>query len=97
MCKSEKTKVIVYTRVWNDTTKKYEFYAVDHDGSLVRVYDSGDQINWSAIRSIPALWEFTEYTNNDGTSNSYYELENTAYSNTFLAPQSNGVIAESYR
>lgn len=89
----EKTKVIIYTRVWNDDTRKYEFYAVDHDGSLVRVYDSGDHINWVGNKVNSALWEFTEYTNADGTPNNYYELENTAYSNTFLAPQSSGVIA----
>ena len=88
-----KTKVIIYTRVWNDDTRKYEFYAVDHDGSLVRVYESGDHINWVGNKVNSALWEFTEYTNDDGTPNNYYELENTAYTNTFLAPQSSGVIA----
>lgn len=92
--KSEKAKVIVYTRVWNQKTNKYEFYAVDHDGSLVRVYDSGDQIHWVGNQVNSALWEFTEYTNDDGTPSNYYELENTAYSNTFLAPQSNGVAAD---
>ena len=44
--RSEKARVVIYTRVWNETAKKYEFYAVDHDGSLIRVYESGDQINW---------------------------------------------------
>lgn len=91
--KSEKTKVAIYTRVWNETTKKYEFYAVDHDGSLVRVYDSGDRINWIGNQVNSALWEFTEYTNTDGTPNYYYELENTAYSGTYLVPQSEGIIS----
>ena len=91
--RTDKIKVVVYTRVWNSETSKYEFYAVDHDGSLVRVYDSGDQINWVGNQVNSTLWEFTEYTNSDGTPSSYYELENTAYSNTFLAPQSNGIIA----
>ena len=92
--RTEKTKVVIYTRVWNETTKKYEFYAVDHDGSLIRVYDSGDQINWVGNQVNSALWEFTEYTNEDGTPSNYYELENTAYSNTYLAPQSSGIIAD---
>ena len=92
--KSEKTKVVIYTRVWNETTKKYEFYAVDHDGSLVRVYDSGDRINWIGNKVNSALWEFTEYTNTDGTPNYYYELENTAYSGTYLVPQSEGIISD---
>ncbi|MBR0377357.1 MAG: hypothetical protein IJI04_02940 [Lachnospiraceae bacterium] len=90
----EKTKVVIYTRVWNETTKKYEFYAVDHDGSLIRVYDSGDQINWVGNQVNSALWEFTEYTNPDGTPSYYYELENTAYAGTYLAPQSEGIISD---
>ena len=90
----EKAKVIVYTRVWNNDTSRYDYYAVDHDGSLVRVYDSGDKINWVGNQVNSTLWEFTEYTNADGTPNYYYELENTAYSNTFLAPQSSSVIAD---
>ena len=92
--KSEKAKVIIYTRVWNEDTKKYEYYAIDHDGSLVRVYDSGDLINWVGNQVNSALWEFTEYTNDDGTPSWYYELENTAYPNTFLAPQSGSIISD---
>ncbi len=92
--RTEKTKVVIYTRVWNETTKKYEFYAVDHDGSLIRVYDSGDQINWVGNQVNSALWEFTEYTNPDGTPSYYYELENTAYTGTYLAPQSEGIISD---
>lgn len=89
----EKAQVIVYTRVWNEETSRYDYYAVDHDGSLIRVYDSGDRINWVGNQVNSALWEFTEYTNTDGSPNSYYELQNTAFSNTYLAPQSTGVIA----
>ena len=90
----EKARIIVYTRVWNETTKKYEFYAVDHDGSLIRVYDSGDMINWTGNKVNSALWEFTEYTNTDGTPNYYYELQNTAYTGTYLVPQSESIIAD---
>ena len=92
--RSEKTKVVIYTRVWNDKTKKYEFYAVDHDGSLLRVYDSGDQIIWVGNQVNSALWEFTEYTNQDGTPTYFYELENTAYAGKYLAPQSEGIISD---
>ncbi|MBR1457276.1 MAG: CHAP domain-containing protein, partial [Oscillospiraceae bacterium] len=38
--------VVIYTRVWNEETLKYEFYAIDHDGTLIRVYESGDVIQW---------------------------------------------------
>lgn len=91
--REKKTQVVIYTRVWNETTKKYEFYAVDHDGSLIRVYDSGDQINWIGNQVNSALWEFTEYTNDDGTPTYFYELENTAYTGTYLAPQSESIVA----
>lgn len=91
--REKNARVVVYTRVWNHDTSKYEYYAVDHDGSLVRVYDSGDLINWVGNKVNSALWEFTEYTNEDGTPSNYYELKNTAYSDTYLAPQSSGIIA----
>ncbi|MBQ8934346.1 MAG: hypothetical protein IJ061_08700, partial [Lachnospiraceae bacterium] len=42
----EGSKIIVYARAWNDKKKKYEFYAIDHDGSLVPCYESGDSIQW---------------------------------------------------
>ena len=92
--KEDKTKVVIYARVWNEETRKYEFYAVDHDGSLIRVYDSGDLINWVGNQVNSALWEFTEYTNADGTPSYFYELENTAYSGKYLAPQSDGIISD---
>ena len=82
-------KVIVYTRIWNDTTKRYEFYAVDHDGSLVRCYDTGDNIEWIGSQVNTALWDFTEYFNTDGTPNYYYELQNDQYKN-YIAPQVTG-------
>ena len=92
--REDKTQVVIYTRVWNETTKRYEFYALDHDGSLVRVYDSGDKINWVGNQVNSTLWEFTEYTNTDGTPNYFYELENTAYAGTYLVPQSESIISD---
>ncbi len=79
-------QVIVYTRIWNEKTLRYEFYAIDHDGSLVRCYDTGDAIEWIGSQVNTAQWEFTEYTNTDGTPNYYYELQNVQYGN-YIAPQ----------
>ena len=81
------SRIIVYTRVWNDTTKKYEFYAVGHDGSLVRCYESGDSIEWVSGRLNSMLWNFVEYYW-EGTTNPnyYYELQNT-YSHECITPQ----------
>ena len=81
------SRIIVYTRVWNDAEKKYEYYAVGSDGSLVRVYESGDEIEWVGERLNALLWNFVEYYW-EGTSepNQYYELYNQ-YSEMFIAPQ----------
>ena len=86
-------QLIIYTRIWNDSRKKYEFYAVDHDGTLIRCYDTGDGIEWIGSMVNTALWDFTEYYYEDtDTPNNYYELRNTQYGN-YLAPQiANGQI-----
>ena len=82
-------KVIVYTRTWNDEEKKYEFYAVNHDGSLIRCYESGDSIEWVGNKLNTLLWNFTEYYfEGTSTPNYYYELKNP-YSGKFIAPQIN--------
>ncbi|MBQ3460757.1 MAG: hypothetical protein IJH14_08825 [Solobacterium sp.] len=79
-------QVVIYTRIWNEEKKKYEFFAVDHDGSLVRCYDTGDNIEWIGSNVNTALWTFTEYTNPDGTLNYFYDLQNTQYGN-YIDPQ----------
>ena len=81
--------VLLYTRVWNDETKRYEYYAVDYDGMLVRAYESGDTISWVGSKINTMLWKFTEYHEEDGSPNYYYELQNT-YSNKYIAPQVTG-------
>ena len=79
-------RVIVYTRVWNDVTKVYEFYAIDHDGTLYPCYERGDNLTWVGTRINTLLWDFTEYQYEDGTPKYYYELYNQ-YSRKFIAPQ----------
>lgn len=81
--------VIVFTRAWNDTDKRYEFYAIDHDGSLVRCYESGDDITWIGTQLNTLEWRFTENYETDGTPNYYYELYNP-YSGHYLVPQLDG-------
>ena len=82
-------QVIIYTRVWNDTAKNYEFYAVNHDGTLIRCYDTGGGIQWIGSQVNTALWNFTEYSNSDGTPNYFYDLSNTQYGQ-YLVPQVTG-------
>lgn len=80
------TQIILYTRVWNEDTKSYEFYAIDYDGTMRRVYEGGGVIEWSGTQVNKLLWEFTEYYEEDGvTPNYYYELQNV-YSGDYIAP-----------
>jgi fibro-slime domain-containing protein len=79
-------KILVYTRAWNETKKKYDFYAIDHDGTLKPCYESGDSIEWVGGSLNTMLWQFTQYENDDGTPNYYYELYNQ-YSGKFISPQ----------
>ena len=80
-------QVIVYTRLWNETTKKYEYYTLNHDGSLIRCYESGNLVQWVGSQVNTALWDFTEYYYEDNvTPNYYYELQNT-YGHKYIAPQ----------
>ena len=85
------SRVIVYARVWNDATKKYEFYAIDHDGSLVRCFESGDHIEWLAGQLNTQLWNLVEYYWEDDTNrpNGFFELYNQ-YSDRYIAPQVTG-------
>ena len=81
------SRIILYTRIWNNTDKRYEFYAVDHDGSLVPCYEAGDEIRWVGNRINTLLWNFVEYYWEGTTDpNYYYELYNQ-YSEKFIAPQ----------
>ena len=88
-------QVVIYTRVWNETTLEYEYYAIDYDGMLVRAYMSGDNISWVGSKVNTMLWDFTEYHELDADGNEtdvpnyYYELQNN-YSGKYIAPQVTG-------
>ena len=87
---SNGSKIIVYARKWNPTRMRYDFYAIDHDGSLVLCYESGDTIQWIGNRVNTKLWDFVEYYLEGTTDpNYYYELYNE-YSQKFIAPQVTG-------
>lgn len=86
----DKSKLVIYTRVWNSNTKSYDFYALDHAGNMIKAYSNGDKIEVSGLTVENMLWEFTEYFYDDGiTPNYYYELQNL-YSGKYLAPQLSG-------
>lgn len=78
--------VVIYSRLWNEQTKRYDFYAIDHDGGLNRVYDNGDDISYISLNDDSVTWKFIEYYNDDSTPNYYYDFQNS-YSGKYLAPQ----------
>jgi len=81
------SRIIVYARIWNYETDRYEFYALDHDGGLVRCFEDGDSIEWIGNRINTLLWNFVEYYW-EGTNdpNYYYELYNQ-YSEKYISPR----------
>ena len=78
--------IILYTRIWNETTMKYDFFVVDHDGTLLPCHDNGDSIEWIGSSVNTSLWELTEHTYPDGSPSYFYELQNTQYGK-YIAPQ----------
>ena len=84
------SEIIIYTRVWNETKKSYDFYAVDHNGDLVPAFESGDSLVWIGTQNNTLLWKFSEYYYPGTTSpNFYYDLQN-GYTGKYLAPQISG-------
>ncbi|MBQ7596039.1 MAG: hypothetical protein IJU45_05190, partial [Clostridia bacterium] len=80
-------QVVIYTRIWDESAKRYNYYLVNHDGTLVYAFDEGDTIRWAGSQINTMLWNFTEYYyEGTDTPNYYYELQND-YSGKYLAPQ----------
>lgn len=90
-------EVVIYTRVWNDKTKRYDFYVVDHDGRLIRGYDAGDNIEWVFTDKVTTVWKFTDYPNSQGEPSYYYDLQSTTEYADYIAPQltNNQVLSDS--
>ncbi len=81
------SRIIVYTRYWNEDLLKYDFYAISSDGSLVPVYESGDSIEWVGGQINTLLWNFVEYYWEGTTDPTYYYDLYNQYSQQFIAPQ----------
>jgi fibro-slime domain-containing protein len=89
-------EVVVYSRVWNDTTKKYEFYVLNSDGNFYRAYESGEMIQWVGSAINTSVWDFTEYQDSNGDPTYYYQLKNK-YREECLRPQNSGDLFRSER
>ena len=81
------SQIIVYTRSWNEQKKRYDLYAINSDGSLIPVYESGDSIQWVQGQLNTLLWDFQEhYWEGTTEPNYFYDLYNE-YSGKYIAPQ----------
>ena len=93
------SQVIVYTRRWEEITPgtyAYRYYAIDHDGSLVLCYESGDYLQWTDDMINTLLWDFNiHYWEGTNEENDYYDLYNE-YSQKYIAPKitSNQVLSD---
>lgn len=83
-------EVIIYTRIWNETDERYDFYAINYDGSLKRCYAYGDKLMWMGDSVNTLLWKLSVYTEN-GKETGYYDLQNQ-YSGRYLNPQFDGSV-----
>ena len=85
-------KVIMYARLWNNSTLSYEYYIVDYDGSMIPATHSGETIGWVGSHINTPVLEFVEYFYDDGvTPNYYYDFQNL-YTGEYLAPSIGGSI-----
>lgn len=83
-------EIIIYTRIWNETDERYDFYAINYDGSLKRCYAYGDKLMWMGDSVNTLLWKLSVYTEN-GKETGYYDLQNQ-YSGRYLNPQFDGSV-----
>lgn len=81
--------VVVYSKMWDNDAKKYVNYAIDGNGDLVKVWESGGVIQWKDTDNTSLYWEFIQY----GDSG-YYEFYNPV-TGMYLAPQSDQLLSNS--
>lgn len=85
-------ELVIYRRVYNEATGKYEIYVVDGNGKLVYAYDEGDVVAYRAEDS--AIWKATVHTSaSTDQPSGYYDFLNEATGN-YLAPQCGSILSD---
>lgn len=77
--------VIIYDKSGTD------FYAIDGNGNLAQVYESGDTVMWTGQPSIG--WKLIRYMNDNGGYTGYYDFINME-TGKFLTPQANQTVGD---
>lgn len=87
-------QVVVYSRlpVYDGNGQKidgkYEYFALQGDGTLLPITDYGDTVGWRGTR--PVTWKLIEHTEG-GALNGYFDFQNYT-TNSYLAPQSGSPV-----
>ena len=79
--------IIIYKKIWNADTEHYDNYAVDGNGNLIKVWESGDVIQWYENSEIPLCWQAIKH------NDIYYDFYNPA-TNKYLSPVSENCISD---
>ncbi|MBQ6223540.1 MAG: hypothetical protein IJJ44_13110, partial [Solobacterium sp.] len=90
--------VIVYKKIWNYETDEYDFFAVDANGKLVKVWESSDAVYWKENNGTsPAIeWKLIEATNAEGNPTGYLYLEQEVNgSKVYLSPHHDNNVVHS--
>ncbi len=84
---------IIYNEVWNrdaGLTGTYEYYAIDGNGNLVKVYNKTDLLHYRSDTSLK--WKLIVYKEN-GQETGYYDFYNEE-TGKYLAPQAAQILSD---
>lgn len=82
-------EVVVYSKVWDKTENAYVNYAIDGNGDLVKVWESGGVVQWIDNEDTSLYWQFIQYGDTG-----YYEFYNPV-TGMYLAPQNGQNLSNS--
>ncbi len=81
--------VVVYSKIWDSDSQSYVNYAINGNGELVKVWESGGVVQWMDYEDTSLYWQFIQY---DDTG--YYEFYNPV-TGMYLAPQNGQLLSNS--
>jgi fibro-slime domain-containing protein len=80
-------EVVVYSKVWDHVANEYVNYAIDGNGKLVKVWESGNVVQWKDDEDTSLYWQFIQYGDTG-----YYEFYNPV-TGMYLAPQNGQILS----
>ena len=80
-------EVVVYSKVWDSDASEYVNYAIDGNGELVKVWESGSVVQWKDDEDTSLYWQFIQYGDTG-----YYEFYNPV-TGMYLAPQNGQILS----